>query len=314
MAASGYTPISLYYSSTASTAPTAGNLVNGELAINIRDGKLYYKDYLGVVQVIAGTGGTGVVAGSNTQVQFNNNGVFGASSAFTWDGTTLSATKFAGALNGTVGATTPTTGAFTQVDITGQGDLRLQDTSGGEYVALQAPATLGASYTLTMPIDDGVNGQALITDGSGNLSWSTAASGDVYGPASSTTNGYLTSTDWNTFNNKGSGTVTSVSGTAPISSSGGATPAISISQATTSTNGYLSSTDWNTFNNKATLPSQTGNSGKYLTTDGSATSWGALPTYIPVTNRATSIIQVSVAYGYMPILTRGGTTTNVPTL
>ncbi len=46
------------------------------------------------------------------------------------------------------------------------------------------------------------------------------------------------------------GTVTSVTGTAPISSSGGNTPAISISQATTSTNGYLSSTDWNTFNNK----------------------------------------------------------------
>ena len=61
------------------------------------------------------------------------------------------------------------------------------------------------------------------------------------------------------------------------------------------------------------LPSQTGNTGKYLTTDGSSASWGALPTYIPVTNRATSVIQVSVAYGYMPILTRGGTTTNVPT-
>jgi len=47
------------------------------------------------------------------------------------------------------------------------------------------------------------------------------------------------------------GTVTSVTGTAPIASSGGNTPAISISQATTSTDGYLSSTDWNTFNSKA---------------------------------------------------------------
>jgi hypothetical protein len=44
--------------------------------------------------------------------------------------------------------------------------------------------------------------------------------------------------------------VTSVSGTAPIASSGGTTPAISISEANSSTNGYLSSTDWNTFNNK----------------------------------------------------------------
>ena len=46
------------------------------------------------------------------------------------------------------------------------------------------------------------------------------------------------------------GVVTSVSGTSPISSSGGTTPAISISQAGASTNGYLSSTDWNTFNSK----------------------------------------------------------------
>ena len=52
MSASGYTPISLYYSTTASTAPTAANLTNGELAINITDGKLYYKDNSGVVQVI----------------------------------------------------------------------------------------------------------------------------------------------------------------------------------------------------------------------------------------------------------------------
>jgi hypothetical protein len=76
----------------------------------------------------------------------------------------------------------------TQLDITAQGDLRLQDTTGGEYVGIQAPATLAASYTLTMPTDDGTSGQALVTDGSGVLSWSTAASGDVYGPASATDN------------------------------------------------------------------------------------------------------------------------------
>lgn len=119
MAASGFTPISLYYSDQTGHAPVAGNLVYGELAINIFDGKLYYKDASNNVKIIAGTGGSGVVAGSNTQIQFNNNGVFGASSAFTWDGTTLSATKFAGALNGSVGATTPSTGAFTSVTDTG---------------------------------------------------------------------------------------------------------------------------------------------------------------------------------------------------
>jgi hypothetical protein len=48
------------------------------------------------------------------------------------------------------------------------------------------------------------------------------------------------------------GTVTSVTGTAPIVSSGGATPAISIPKATGSVDGYLSSTDWTTFNSKGT--------------------------------------------------------------
>ena len=70
-------------------------------------------------------------------------------------------------------------------------------------------------------------------------------------PAATTSvSGYLTSTDWNTFNNKGSGTVTSVTGTAPVVSSGGAAPAISMAAATSSVNGYLTSTDWTTFNSK----------------------------------------------------------------
>ena len=47
------------------------------------------------------------------------------------------------------------------------------------------------------------------------------------------------------------GTVTSVTGTAPVVSSGGATPAISMAAANTTTNGYLTSTDWNTFNGKS---------------------------------------------------------------
>ena len=106
--------------------------------------------------------------------------------------------------------------------------------------------------------------------------------------ANTTTSGYLTSTDWNTFNGKGSGSVTSVSvvsanGFAGTVATATTTPAItlttsitgllygngtalaaatisaplaysagtlSITQSNTSTSGYLSSTDWNTFNNK----------------------------------------------------------------
>lgn len=64
------------------------------------------------------------------------------------------------------------------------------------------------------------------------------------------------------------GTVTSVTASSPLSSSGGTTPNITISQATGSTNGYLSSADWTTFNNKQPA-------GNYITSlSGEATGSG----------------------------------------
>ena len=48
----------------------------------------------------------------------------------------------------------------------------------------------------------------------------------------------------------GTGTVTAVTASSPLSSSGGTTPNITIQQASGSQAGYLSSTDWTTFNNK----------------------------------------------------------------
>lgn len=42
------------------------------------------------------------------------------------------------------------------------------------------PHSAGASYTLTLPDNDGSNGQSLITDGSGNTSWSTISGGSSY--------------------------------------------------------------------------------------------------------------------------------------
>jgi len=72
MAQTGYTPILIYSSSTASAAPVAGNLTNStlgsELAINITDGKLFYKDNANAVQVIGWktvpttAGGTGITS------------------------------------------------------------------------------------------------------------------------------------------------------------------------------------------------------------------------------------------------------------
>ena len=87
----------------------------------------------------------GVPGGSNTEIQFNNSASFGGSANLVWDGS-----------NFIIGA---------------QGDLRLSDTTGGEYVGLQAPGTVSASYTLTMPTATGTADQILTTDGSGNLSF-----------------------------------------------------------------------------------------------------------------------------------------------
>ena len=83
-------------------------------------------------------------AGSDTQVQFNNSGAFGASANLTWDDTNLL--------------------------IDAEGDLRLGDNSGTEYVGIDAPATVAASYTLTLPAAVGASGTALVTtDASGTL-------------------------------------------------------------------------------------------------------------------------------------------------
>jgi len=88
--------------------------------------------------------------------------------------------------------------------------------------------------------------------------------------ASASNRGALSAADWTTFNSKGSGTVTSVTGSAPVVSSGGTTPAISMAAATTSVNGYLTSTDWTTFNNKGsgTVTSVSGTAGRVSSTGG----------------------------------------------
>jgi hypothetical protein len=87
MAQTGYTPISIYYSATATNVPTAGNLVAGELAINTADGKLFYKDSAGVVQVIGTKGGVG--SSTTTQVLYNSSGLVTGSSSFVFDGTNV---------------------------------------------------------------------------------------------------------------------------------------------------------------------------------------------------------------------------------
>ncbi len=63
------------------------------------------------------------------------------------------------------------------INVLAQGDLRLQDSSGGQYAAIQAPSTVGSSYTLTLPDTDGNADEVLTTNGSGVLSWAAASAG-----------------------------------------------------------------------------------------------------------------------------------------
>lgn len=76
-------------------------------------------------------------------------------------------------------------------------------------------------------------------------------------PAATTSvNGYLTSTDWNTFNGKVSPSRT-INTTSPLTGGGdlSADRTFAMPAATTSVNGYLTSADWNTFNGKVSGPS-----------------------------------------------------------
>ena len=133
MAATGYTPISLYYSTTASAVPVNTNLVNGELAINITDGKLYYKDNSGVVKLLASNAAT-------TNVTTFSAGTTG----FTPSSATSGAVTLAGTLATTNGGTGLT--AFT---------------SGG---AVYATST-SALTTGTLPVTAGGTGLTTLATG-----------------------------------------------------------------------------------------------------------------------------------------------------
>jgi len=56
MSQAGYTPIQLYHSTSAGTAPTAGNLAPGELGLNIADMRLYCENSGGTVEMLAAPG------------------------------------------------------------------------------------------------------------------------------------------------------------------------------------------------------------------------------------------------------------------
>lgn len=180
MAATGYTPIQLYNSTTATVVPTAGNLINGELAINITDGKLYYKDNLGVVQLLASNSGATGFFTNITVTGTATIGTLSTANAQITGGNMSNVAITLGSINNTpIGNTTPTTGAFTTVTtpiVNGPTTLTLQ--SGGT-AALTVSATQKIGIGTASPLGQlhvvGGNSNNMIVDNNGQqyttLSW-----------------------------------------------------------------------------------------------------------------------------------------------
>jgi hypothetical protein len=87
------------------------------------------------------------------------------------------------------------------------------------------------------------------------------------------------------------GTVVAVTATAPVVSSGGIAPDISMPAANTSTDGYLTSTDWNTFNNKQGVSAPVTETADFTVADGDI--W-----YINNKSGSTCTVTLPVASSY----------------
>lgn len=113
--------------------------------------------------------GSGGAAGNTGEIQFNDNGSFGASSNLFWDNT-----------NNRLGINTNAPDYDLDVDgniKVGSGNdnqlIIFSEQGATDYeVIFKAPDNLSADVTLRWPEEDGGANQLLITDGNGNLEWS----------------------------------------------------------------------------------------------------------------------------------------------
>jgi hypothetical protein len=192
MAQSGYTPILIYASGTASNTPSASNLTStsagAELALNYADGKLFYKDSGGVVQVLASkisasttfsAGTTGFTPNTATSgavtlagTLITSNGGTGLSSYTAGDtfyyasGTTY--TKLAIGSAGTIKTSTGSAPQWVASLNTTQGGTGLTSFTAGDLIYFST----GTTFT---KLGIGTNGQVLTSSGTAPQ-WTSASS------------------------------------------------------------------------------------------------------------------------------------------
>jgi hypothetical protein len=248
-------------SSVPGKVPTTSDIVSGEIAINNYDSKIYQNNGTSVVQVGAGK----LAALSDVTITSPTNGQSLAYNGTAWVNSAAGSGDVTGAASSTDNAIVRfdgTTGKIIQ-----NSTVTISDTG-----VFASASISGASNTLSNI------GNASLTNSSITINGSAISLGGSVSV----------------------GTVTSVSGTAPISvATGTSSPAISISQAGAASNGYLSSTDWNTFNNKTsntgtvtsvamTVPTGLTISGTPITTSGTLaltfTAGYSIPTTASQTN------------------------------
>ena len=182
--ANSSTPTTLEWS-TDTTNTAAGDLTGTTLASNVVASSLTSVGTLSSLNVsgtitgdvtgdLTGNADTATILATARAI----NGVnFDGSAAITVTaaaGTLTGATLASGVTASSLTSVGTLTGLTTSGDINlnAQADLRFKDADSSHYVALQSPASIASSFTLTLPsADAAVSGYVLASDGSGTLSW-----------------------------------------------------------------------------------------------------------------------------------------------
>ena len=66
------------------------------------------------------------------------------------------------------------TNELSTIRLPNQNEIRFGDSDNSNYIAFKSGATVASDLTFTLPTADGTNGQAIVTNGSGTLSFATA--------------------------------------------------------------------------------------------------------------------------------------------